>query len=69
MVLVSWVLVCNNDGCWNVWLKVDLDTWFNSDQTIFRIRSAQVDVSGVNEIPPLLSRPFWLGVDAHVIIN
>ena len=69
LVLIDWVLVCNDNRCWNVRWKVDLDTWFNSDQTLFRIRSAQGDVSGVNEILPLLSCPFRLGVNAHVIIN
>ena len=60
--------------CWyrcgvDWWKMVDFNTWFDSDQTIFRIRSAQVDVSGVNEISPLLSCPFWLGVNTHIIIN
>ena len=49
--------------------KINLNTWFNSDQTIFWIRPAQVNVSGVNEIPPLLPCPFWFGIDAHEIIN
>ena len=45
--------------CWIGWWKIEFNTWFDSDQMIFRIRSAQVDVSGVNEISPLLS--FFLG--------
>ena len=69
--LVNWSLNWNC-RCW-VSLrnrgKIHFNTWLEVNQTIFWIRSAQVDVSSVNEIPPLLSCPFRLNIDTHVIIN
>ena len=72
------LLICLNNrslivDCWHrcrvdLW-KIDFNTWFDSNQTMFKIRSAQVDISGVNEISPLLSCPFWFGVMTHIIIN
>ena len=57
------------NGLERPWGRKTMNKFRNVNQTIFRIRPVYYYITRFNEIPPLLSWPFWFNINSHVVVN